>query len=196
MVDSMWDNEKAEKLDVTITPGSGLPNPDESTEFHAARILLLLYYAGGQRKKSIQGRTKIAKLDFFIRYPTYLIKAAQIKHLRTTLHPIAQLESRMIRFRYGPWDENYYNTFSYLVAKDLVSINNSKKGDVFQLTDRGKTAAEELRGVEFDEIIERCKLVYELFGTSSGTSIKEFIYDNFPEIVAKPLGESINQKNG
>jgi hypothetical protein len=192
----MWDNEKAKKLDVTISRGSRLPDPDESTEFHAARILLLLYYAGGQRKKSIQGRTKIAKLDFFIRYPTYLIKAAQIKHRRTTLRPIANLESRMIRFRYGPWDENYYNTFSYLVAKDLVTINNTKKGDIFQLTERGKTAAEELHGLEFEEIIERCKLVYELFGTSSGTSIKEFIYDKFPEIVAKPLGESIKQKNG
>ena len=192
MIDRLWNSEdEDERLEAVR-----IPDADDGTEFHAARLLLLLYYAGGPRKKSIQGRTKLAKLDFLIRYPTYLIKAAKIKNVLTRLAPIARPESRMIRFKYGPWDENYYNTFSYLVAKDFVSIHSSRKGDVFELTEKGKSAAEELNGGEFEEIIERCKLAYELFGLSSGTSIKDFIYKQFPEVVARPLGEEIDESYG
>lgn len=197
MIDRLWDSEEPnERLEVTIRQAARVPDADDGTEFHAARLLLLLYHAGGPRKKSIQGRTKLAKLDFLIRYPTYLIKAARIKNVFTNLAPVARPESRMIRFKYGPWDESYYNTFSYLVAKDFVSIHSTRKGDIFHLTEKGKTAAEELSGSEFEEIIERCKLAYELFGLASGTSIKDFIYEQFPEVVARPLGEEIVESHG
>lgn len=43
---------------------------EESIELHAARLLLLLNYAGVKGK--IVSRTKIAKMDFFVRYPVRL----------------------------------------------------------------------------------------------------------------------------
>lgn len=165
---------------------------DESLEFHAARLLLLLRFAGG-RGERIVGRTKIAKLDFFVRYPAYLAKAAKLQGVEPTVESDTRPESPMIRYKYGPWDTRYYDVFAYLVAKDLVSIRPTDKGDEFELTDKGKYASEELLGPEFEDIVERCQLVYRLFGRKSGTAIKTFIYSNFPEIVTRPVGWEIAQ---
>lgn len=168
------------------------PVGEESLEFHAARLLLLLKFAGG-RKARIVGRTKMAKMDFFVRYPTYLVKAANLHGIQSTMKPSARPESPMIRYKYGPWDTKYYDVFALLVARDLISIYPSDKGDVFVLTNRGQFAVDELQGPEFGEIVERCRLVRRLFGGKSGTAIKRFIYDSFPEIVARPIGWEIEQ---
>lgn len=168
-----------------------VPFGEESLEFHAARLLFLLHFAGG-RKQRIVGRTKMAKLDFFIRYPTYLVKAAWLKGVKTEVVAETRPESAMIRYKYGPWDTKYYNIFALLVGRGFVRIYPSEKGDVFELTDRGRFAVEELNGSDFEEIVQRCQLVNELFGSESGTNIKDFIYKNFPEIVVISLGKEIN----
>jgi hypothetical protein len=187
----IWE-EAPETLQVHIQRPEFIPDADDSLEFHAARLLLLIYYAGAPRAKRIVGRTKLAKMDFLIRYPTYLIEAARIKKVHTNIRPVARPESRMIRYKYGPWDERYYDIFAYLVAKDFVEIRPRKsQGDIFQLTEKGKTAAEELEGPEFDEIVERCKLTRELFGKVAGSTIKNFIYRYFTDILDKPLGAEI-----
>ncbi len=86
----------------------------------------------------------------------------------------------MIRYKYGPWDERYYDIFAFLVAKDLMEILPSKtKGDVFQLTKKGEAAVEELIEPEFDELTNRCQLTDKLFGKSTGATIKRFIYHYF-----------------
>lgn len=184
-------------LQIHIRRPSLVPDADDSLEFHAARLLLLIYHAGAPRAKRIVGRTKLAKMDFLVRYPTYLVEAARIKGAQTDIRPIARPESRMIRYKYGPWDERYYDVFAFLVAKDFVEIRPTKaKGDSFQLTEKGKAAVEELEGPEFDEIVERCKLVRKLFGRVSGSTIKNFIYRYFTEAIDKPLGAEIEGGNG
>ena len=55
--------------------------PEDFTELHAGRLLLLIYLVGqGSRKIKIKSRTKLAKLDFFLRYPSYLKKAIEISN--------------------------------------------------------------------------------------------------------------------
>jgi hypothetical protein len=169
-----------------------VPSSEESLAFHAARLLFLLKYAGGKNDR-IEGRTRIAKLDFFVRYPVYLQKAAMKEGIPTDIDPGIRAESRMIRYRYGPWDDRYYNVFALLVARGLVSIYPSKKGDVFELTERGRHALEEMEGPDFAEVVQRCKLVHALFGKKSGTQIKDYIYENFPEVVALSIGKEIGK---
>ncbi len=54
---------------------AGLPlTADQITEFHAARLMLLLHLCGV--KNRIEGLTKLAKLDFFVRYPAFFLRAA------------------------------------------------------------------------------------------------------------------------
>jgi hypothetical protein len=184
--------ELPDTLRITIERPSPATVTEESIEFHATRILFLMKYTGSSRTYRIIGRMKIAKLDFFVRYPTYLEKAAKIliqelPHFSETYAP----ESRMIRFKYGPWDEKYYDIFAYLLSKGMIEIEPSKRGDVFKLTNKGKAAIEELEGPEFNEIVKRCKLTKRLFGSKTGTYMKNFIYVNFPEVVGKEAGEEI-----
>lgn len=180
-------------LKITIRKPNLIPSADGSIEFHAARILLLIKYVGTSKPKRIVSRTKIAKIDFFVRYPTYLEKAAKIlkKGKFPSFSETYEPESRMIRYKYGPWDNRYYNVFAYLIAKGMIEIEPSERGDIFTLTDKGSIAVEELEGPEYEEIIQRCKLVKKLFGTKSGTGIKRFIYEKFPEVVGKEVGELI-----
>ena len=178
-------------LVIEVSSSTHLPDSGDSLEVHAARILLLLRHAGGRRKPKkgkIVGRTKLAKLDFFVRYPSYLAKAQNIeRHVDTPPRP----ESPMIRYKYGPWDTKYYDVFAVLVARGLITVSPSTKGDVFSLTERGFYATDELSSPEFDSLIKRCEDVYRLFGNKSGTAIKKFIYENFPEIVQQPLHTEI-----
>jgi hypothetical protein len=164
-----------------------VPSAEETLELHCARLLLLMYHAGG-RKAEITGRTKLAKMDFLVRYPVYLHRLAGTEPQANELKP----DSPMVRYRYGPWDLKYYDVFALLVARNLVSILPTSKGDAFALTDRGRTAATELSGPEFDEIIERCRVVYKQVGSLTGTQVKKLIYDRFPEIVARAWGEEIS----
>jgi hypothetical protein len=179
-------------LMIDIKTPRHIPFGDESLEFHAARLLLILRYVGGREFK-LTGRTKLAKLDFFVRYPSYLIKAATLLGTTTDLAPEVRAESPMIRYKYGPWDARFYDVFALLVGKQLMDVIPTESGDTFRLTDRGRAATEELEGPEFQEIIERIRLVNRLFGGKSGAWIKNFIYEKFPEIVARPLGEEIEQ---
>ncbi len=190
----IWD-EAPESLQVQIQRPKLVVEADESLEFHAARLLLLLYYAGGRDRK-IEGRTKLAKMDFLVRYPTYLVESARIKKVTTDIQPTARPESRMIRYKYGPWDTKYFDIFAFLVAKDFVKIQAEKsKGDVFYLTEKGRVAVEELEGPEFYDVVKRCRLVYKLFGGVTGNTIKKFIYRYFTDIIDQPLGAEIEGSN-
>jgi hypothetical protein len=178
-------------LQVRIQSPRHIPEAEDSLEFHAARILFLINYAGGDEKQ-IEGRVKLAKMDFLVRYPTYLVEAARIRRVKTNIKPIARPESRMIRYKYGPWDPKYYDVFAFLVAKGLMIIRpNKDHGDIFKLTDKGLAAVEELDGPEFEEIIDRCTLVYKLFGAVKGNTIKRFIYRYFSEVIDMPMGARI-----
>jgi len=57
------------------------PPSSENLAFHVSRLLILIGECGKPQDKSgklpaIQGRTLLAKLDFFMRYPNYLKRTA------------------------------------------------------------------------------------------------------------------------
>jgi hypothetical protein len=140
-------------------------------------------------------------LDFFLRYPSYLDKAARIlknKNLQELIeqdiqqYEIDNVETRMIRYKYGPWDNIYYAVLVYLIAKDLIYIENKKHIEHFSLTETGQKVVEELsESRTFETVVLRAKALKHIFSRWSGTSIKNFIYTNFPEIVSLPLGREI-----
>ncbi|MGW1659448.1 hypothetical protein [Streptomyces atratus] len=63
------------KIGSRVVPPLHRPwDPDDSPDFHAARLLLLIHLCG-QQGSYIAGRTKFARLDFFLRYPGFLERA-------------------------------------------------------------------------------------------------------------------------
>ena len=60
-----------------VPAGEPLP-ADDIAELHAGRLLMLMRYCGTGNR--IDGLTKLAKLDFFVRYPDAFDKMASHLH--------------------------------------------------------------------------------------------------------------------
>jgi hypothetical protein len=81
---------------------------DAAPGLHLARILLLLNaFSKEDDEGSIEGLTKLAKLDFLLRYPVMLDRALQAKGKSTREvqledHERQSVESEMVRYRFGP----------------------------------------------------------------------------------------------
>jgi hypothetical protein len=165
---------------------------DDVLEFHAGRLLLLLSTCGGSTG-TINGLTKMAKLDFFVRYPDFF-SAALAKGLRRKAVRTDAVEAAMIRHHYGPWDKRYYHILAYLESRRLIKIIMTGKTRRIGLTALGKTAAKKLLGKEaFSEVIGHMRNVNEALGTKTGNELKTMIYDLFGEEVAdQPLGQVIS----
>jgi hypothetical protein len=158
---------------------------------------MLIRFAGSPHDNPrIRGRTLIAKFDFFLRYPKYLIRANEIRMQEMSIefseYELENVETRMIRYRYGPWDDLYYEILAYLVAKNLVRIEVEDKIEYFGLTEQGTEVAAQLaQTASWQQIAIRAGMLRKLFPKWSGNKLKEFIYTNFPEVVSLQFGQEI-----
>jgi len=170
---------------------AGLPiAADDLLEFHAARLLLLFKVCGTAGR--IDGLTKMAKLDFFVRYPLFFNKVC--KELGISAEsPHITVESSMIRFHYGPWDDRYYHVLAYLEATGLLQVAKVQNAFVLSLTDKGQVASAKLaQEPSYHVLVEQMKLVRKSLGSKAGSTLKRLIYSIFTEEVGrKPLGETI-----
>ena len=163
---------------------------DDVLEFHAARLLLLFRICGV--KDTIDGLTKMAKLDFFVRYPQFFARVSAF--LQKQPKSVTQsVESSMVRHHYGPWDKRYYHVLAYLEGKGLITVAKSGSTFQFQLTSVGKEAADALKEKDsFARLVQQMKAVKKELGSKSGSVLKKIIYQVFQEEVAeKGLGEVI-----
>ncbi len=167
-------------------------------EFHLSRILLLLSaFQGPKKRYSVQGIMKLAKLDFLLRYPNCLTRALRARGKNEELAQVGDfetfnIEAKMIRFRYGPWDGRYRRWIGLLAAKGLVETFVEKNTIHVIITDKGKEVADLfIREDEFKLIAQRSQLIYKHFNDLSATAIKDFIYEVFPEIKTIKWGDEI-----
>jgi hypothetical protein len=164
---------------------------DDVLEFHAARLLMLLKVCGQSGR--VDGLTKMAKLDFFVRYPQFFSIACKKLGVSTS-SPVQHVESSMIRFHYGPWDKRYYHVLGYLEAKRLLDI--SPKGNMYELrlTPSGNEVAGDLaRDPAFSDIAKHMIQVKGVLGAKAGSTLKKLVYELFEDEVAKrSLGEVID----
>jgi hypothetical protein len=179
----------------TITELSGIPVgvsllADDIIEFHAARLLLLIGLCGvGNR---IDGLTKLAKLDFFVRYPDFFDKACNIVGEQTQ-SALDLIESSMVRHHYGPWDHRYYEILGYLRSRGLIQITKDGSTYKFNLTPLGKQRMKQLeKDPAYGQMSEQMRRVKLAFGKKAGSALKNLIYKIFQQEVAqKSLGEVI-----
>lgn len=173
---------------------AGLPlAADDIVEFHAARLLLLLSICGTGGR--IDGLTKLAKLDFFARYPEFfaMARAAVQEQPAQSAVDAGVVESAMVRHHYGPWDKRYYHVLAMLEGKGLVAVSKSARSYQISLTDEGKRRAKALAlKASFQTLVTRMREVKKVFGSKRGSALKELIYKLFDEEVARrPMGKVI-----
>jgi DNA-binding PadR family transcriptional regulator len=163
---------------------------DDVLEFHAARLLLLLKLCG--KANRIDGLTKMAKLDFFVRYPRFF-NIACIQLGIPDSDSQESIESSMVRFLYGPWDKRYYHILSYLESKQLIAISPSGTRYSIQLTESGAELTNKLEDSSaFSNLVKQMIKVKVAFGNRSGSWLKDLIYQLFDEeVVKKSHGEVI-----
>lgn len=176
---------KAVKLaaQLALYPAARPLNADQVVEYHTARILLLVHLCGS--REQIHGLTKLAKLDFFVRYPSFFERAAA--ELQSSLTAgTSSVDSAMVRHHYGPWDPRYYQILAYLEARELIGISKVRRAFVFSLTQSGTSAARMLAAAPpYAEVVAHMKNVKLLLGGKSGDWLKNLVYRVFDEEVAK-----------
>ena len=159
-----------------------------------ARILLLIN-AFTTSTKSLEGRTKLAKLDFLLRYPSFMQRALAIRTSDQVMEVASEeqhnIEGRMIRYRYGPWDPSYYAILGRLIGKGLVETVPNQRGLSYRTTEQGKQIAKALAKEDsWSETNVRVKLLKQNFNLS-GNALKDFIYQHFPEVTGASWGQKL-----
>jgi hypothetical protein len=164
---------------------------DVIPEFHAARILLLMRICGSGSTGLIHGRTKLAKLDFFVRYPRFLeLALSQLRSQGAQVPDYSagaeSVEATMIRYRFGPWDHRYFNFLGILIGRNLVRTGGTARLETYSLTPQGQSSADFIAEIQsFAQIVDRCRIVSTVFGNYSGSQLKSFVYDTFVDQIAR-----------
>lgn len=166
-------------------------------DLHVARLLVLLgEFSGPDGTDRIEGLTKLAKLDFLLRYPTMLERALVARGrsaaaVQLQEHERVSVESRMVRYRFGPWDHRYRMLLNTLVAKGLASVSVEGRTVAIGLTPTGMQIARSLAQSEpFADVTRRAKALHTHFDISA-TNLMRFIYETFPELLSMRKNEAI-----
>lgn len=166
---------------------------------HLGRLLILIDAFGGRAgDKQIEGLTKLAKLDFLLRYPAYLERALLARNVANpaiNVHDFERhsIEAHMVRFKYGPWDHRYRRFLNTLAGRGLVAVGQSGRTIMIGLTEKGRAAALSLREDPAFAAIGQRAVQLKRHLDLSATNLMEFVYATFPEVASLRFGETIEQ---
>ena len=174
-----------------------LADLEENQDIHISRLLILINcFAGKNGNGKIKGLTKLAKLDFLLRYPVYLERALQTKNKDTSNLSIANyerrsVESKMVRYRFGPWDYRYRMFINLLVGIKAVWVKVEGKTVNIGITEEGQKIANKLidSGV-FTDTNTRSTILKRNFDIGA-KNLMMFIYETFPELSSMRYGKEI-----
>lgn len=172
---------------------------DSFFELHLVRILILIsIMAGKEHKQKINGITKLVKLDFLLRYPIALERALvrlgkDTEVIKIKEHERQSVESRMIRYKYGPWDKRYRLFLSMLESRGMLRLVQEKETINIEITEKGYELAQSLITFpEFEEYAYRSTIIRKNFWGLSATKLKDTMYEIIPELREMKLGEIIS----
>ena len=160
-----------------------------------ARLLLLIDIFS-LNAGMLQGRTKLAKLDFLLRYPKFFERAMALRnvdvHIARDESAANNIEQRMVRYRYGPWDPAYYALLGALLGRGLITTVPERNYLGFRATAAGHDIACQLaRSDAWEAVAARATLLRRTFRTHTGTFLKDWIYRHFPEVTQASWGEAL-----
>jgi hypothetical protein len=171
--------------------------------YHQARVLLLVTAVAAAQGHSgkVDGLTKLAKLDFLLRYPALAPSVLdRLNPADPRLHPTdddrddpASAEAPMVRYKYGPWDDRYYPVIGALVSRGLLRYARGRRGSVaLAPTPAGRTLAQEMSSAsEWSEIADRSGAIADASSGLTGNALKDLIYGRLAELMDRPHRETI-----
>ncbi|MFI7406570.1 hypothetical protein ACIBW9_39930 [Streptomyces sp. NPDC049541] len=166
--------------------------------YHQARVLLLVNAVSKDpnHARKLDGLTKLAKLDFLLRYPALAPKvldqlSESDPRLNLTHEEIAtptDVEAPMVRYKYGPWDDRYYAIIGALVGRGLLRYAKGRKGSVaLAATTKGRRLAEEMsKARDWKAISERSEAISQASSGMNGNTLKDLIYQRLESLMDRP----------
>jgi hypothetical protein len=160
---------------------------------HAGRVLVLLRHFGSTGDKPLEGLTKLAKLDFLMRYPAFTDQLLEDLGVdwelgtEPTESEELAVESRMVRYKYGPWDDRYYPVLGTLVGLGLITVSKKGRTLVMSLTEAGVGLAADIADHEDWEQVDRRASFLRKHLNVTGSRLKKLIYTKLPEVVDRPI---------
>jgi hypothetical protein len=171
--------------------------------YHQARVLLLVdtVAASHGHNGKIDGLTKLAKLDFLLRYPA--LAPDVLDHLdpadprlrlsEEDMAEPAEVEAPMTRYKYGPWDDRYYPVIGALVGRGLLRYARGRRGSVaLAPTPPGRALARQMAAAsEWADIADRSRAIAEASAGMTGNTLKDLIYQRLASLMDRPYREVI-----
>jgi hypothetical protein len=168
-----------------------LPTPEGEVR------LLLLIDAFSDQQQGLEGRTKLAKLDFLLRYPAFLKRALEARGVIVTdesddlfVEP-NPIEQRMVRYRFGPWDPSYFSLLGSLVGRGLVTVVPYNRGIGYKTTAIGSDLASHMRADPAWRPIDASTRLLRRHFNLAGSTLKNFVYQHFPEVGSARWNEAL-----
>lgn len=99
----------------------------------------------------------------------------------------------MTKFRYGPWDDQYYPAIGALVGRGLVRYTPGRHGSVgLSLTPQGVKLIGRLQtDTLWQPVLDRYNAIADRFGTFTGNKLKDAIYSALPDQMNVRLGTEL-----
>ncbi len=168
---------------------------EANDDLHIARLLLLLSALGRDSSPGSGGLVRIAKLDFFLRYPACLERALNrlgVDGSRVVTLDFEQnsVESQMAPFRYGPWDLRYRRWANLLIARGLIRLEHQGPSDALAMTPLGETTASRLSSLPQFKALNTRAMFLKRHLSLNGTALTRLVYFVFPEISSLLLEEA------
>lgn len=171
--------------------------------YHQTRVLLLVRAVAREPGNAgkLDGLTKLAKLDFLVRYPALapvvldgLDETDDGLHL--TEEDVAEptnVADPMTRYKYGPWDDKYYPIIGALVARGLLRYARGRRGSVALVpTPLGRSLADDLAtDPTWTDVVDQCAAVARASAGMTGNALKGAIYQRLEQLMDRPHREVI-----
>lgn len=163
--------------------------------YHQARVLLLVQAVSADpgRARKLDGLTKLAKLDFLVRYPALAVTVLDAMpdtepRMHRTSDEVAaptEVEDPMTRYKYGPWDDRYYPVVGALVSRGLLKYVKGRRGSVaLAPTPAGTALAADLTHMPlWETTADRCAAIAEASAGMTGNAVKELIYERLANLM-------------
>lgn len=170
----------------------------EDLAYHQARVLLLVTAVAAEQghARKLDGLTKLAKLDFLLRYPALASSVLDPLNPHDPRLHLAEedvreptaVEAPMTRYKYGPWDDRYYTIIGALIGRGLLRYVRGRQGSVaLAPTPAGKKLVAEMAShAQWSEIADRCQAIAQASTGMTGHALKDLIYQRLADLMDRP----------
>lgn len=168
---------------------------DPEAEGKARVLFLISAFSAKPDAEGIVGWAKLFRLDFLVRYPDVMIsvlKNRKISQRRLSAVDISgDIESRMIMYRWGPWDPMHYQYTASLYAGGLIDATREHRGMVFNATSLGNEITQSLaRHDDWYVLNHRAQLARDYLDLSA-RRLTELIIEANPNVAQVKMREEI-----